>query len=198
MKPVSQPCLRNQDPILQIIKGYLVDPCHILEIGCGTGQHAVYMAEHLPHITWHATDRFDAIDGANLWIQESQKLPLATELDISSANWHASLSHPVDHIYSANVIHFISMDAVKNVFIELKYLLKIGSFVFLYGPFNQNGFTSEGNASLDAWLKAEINNKAGIKELDDIKQLASDAGLTMIGNHAMPANNHLLVFEKRN
>lgn len=197
MKPVSQPCLRNQDPILQVIKDYLVDPCHILEIGCGTGQHAVYMAEHLPHLTWHATDRFDAIYGANLWIEASQQLPLATELDISMPNWRSSLLFSVDHVYSANVIHFVSMEVIQNMFIELKTFLKIGGMVFLYGPYNQNGFTSEGNARLDAWLKADIDKRAGIKEIDDIKTLAKDAGLTLIANHNMPANNHLLVFKKQ-
>lgn len=198
-KPISQPCLRNQDPIYQALKSLLSADGVVLEIGCGTGQHGVYMAQRLPHIHWFSTDLEPALYGANLWIEEAQSelnltnLPLAQALDINDTDWPLD---SMDYVFSSNVIHFVPMNTVENMFNGINKRLSQNGLVIFYGPFNNNGFTSEGNAGLDAWLKEDIHPEAGIKELRDIKDLAEKYGLTLKDNILMPANNHILIFEK--
>jgi cyclopropane fatty-acyl-phospholipid synthase-like methyltransferase len=196
MKPVNPSSLRNQVPIFNVLKEYLSAAGKLLEIGCGTGQHAVYMGEQLPHIEWQATDCKPAIEGANQWISENGILPAAVELDISVTNWQRAIQQPIKYVYSANVLHFVSQATVENFFNGLSDILTDDDLLLLYGPYNNNGFTSEGNAGLDAWLKADVNPLAGIKELSQITSLAEIIGLELIGNHNMPANNHLLVFKQ--
>jgi len=196
MKPISQPCLRNQDPIYQALKEVFLDEGKVLELACGTGQHAVYMAQRLPLLKWLATDLAQNIDGANMWINEAalKNLKPATALDIEQTDWDIG---QVDYIYSANLVHFVAEKSVEAMFKGINQSLKSKGKLALYGPYNQDGYTSEGNARLDHWLKTEVNKDAGIKELNDIKALADSYNLTLLQNTIMPANNLLLVFEKR-
>ena len=196
MKPISQPCLRNQDPIFQALKNVFVNKAHVLELACGTAQHAVYMSQRMPYLTWQATDLAENLSGANLWINEAEleNLKPAIELDIQQAYWPVE---KVDYIYSANLVHFVSMESVKAMFDGISRCLTSQGKVVLYGPYNQDGYTSEGNAGLDIWLKSEVNKDAGIKELKAIEAMASSHDLQLSDNILMPANNHLLVFEKR-
>ncbi len=194
-KPVSQPCLRNQDPIYQKIKLSFSQPGKVLELACGTGQHAVYLAQRLPHLSWQPTDLLPALEGAQIWIQEAalDNLLPAIELNVANSQW---LKQTVDYVYSANLVHFVDMDTVKSMFTGINQVLKPGGMLALYGPYNNQGFTSSGNASLDAWLKNDIHPQAGIKELTEICDLAKQHQLTLVDNHVMPANNHLLIFIK--
>ncbi|MFT6152923.1 MAG: cyclopropane fatty-acyl-phospholipid synthase-like methyltransferase [Crocinitomicaceae bacterium] len=196
MKPVNPSSLRNQGPIFEILKRYLTAKGKLLEIGCGTGQHAVFMGEKLHHIEWQASDCEGATDGANMWISENGILPPAIELDISLNNWQKAILSPINYIYSANVIHFVPDATVKTFFNGVDEILLNDGTLILYGPYNDDGFTSEGNAGLDAWLKADVHPLAGIKELSYITSLANEVGLRLVANHVMPANNHLLVFKK--
>ena len=196
LKPVSQPCLRNQDAIYQVLKSVFDTPGEVLELAYGTAQHAVYFAERLAHLNWQPSDLADALLGAGLWINEAalKNLKPVIELNINDADW----SHQqYDYIYSANLVHFVSQASVKSMFSGISKNLKSGGVLALYGPYNQNGFTSKGNASLDQWLKAEVNEEAGIKELNDIMHLANQYELEPTANHLMPANNHLLIFRKK-
>ena len=197
MKPISQPCLRNQDPIYQQLKNIFINDGKVLELGCGTGQHGVYMASHLPHLFWQSSDLLPAIEGANLWIKEAdlENLPLAIGLNIANENWPKNIAK-VDYIYSANLVHFVGMEKVQNMFKGIEKVLKAGGLLALYGPYNDQGYTSEGNARLDVWLKQDVDKTAGIKELADISTLAKEHGLELKQNILMPANNHLLIFEK--
>lgn len=196
MKPVSQPCLRNQEPIFQALQHAFESQGRVLELACGTAQHAVYMCQRLPQLEWLATDLAHNIDGANIWIHEAglNNLKPAVSLDINDPAWPIAT---VDYIYSANLVHFISMNSVKNMFKGMDKCLKLKGRLALYGPYNQNGYTSEGNAMLDAWLKTEVDTEAGIKELKDIEALAHSHNFHLLNNILMPANNHLLIFEKQ-
>ncbi|MFT6122513.1 MAG: cyclopropane fatty-acyl-phospholipid synthase-like methyltransferase [Oleiphilaceae bacterium] len=195
LKPLSQPCLRNQDPIYQTLKLHFTTSGHVLELACGTAQHAVYFAERLAHLNWQPSDLAFTLDGAKLWVEEAalENLQPAIMVDINESDWGVS---NVDYIYSANLIHFVSQNTVNAMFAGVSKYLKHDGLFALYGPCNQGGYTSEGNACLDQWLKTEINPDAGIKELSDIIALGKKYDLTLIANHLMPANNHLLMFRK--
>ena len=125
----------------------------------------------------------------NLANLENIKAPLV--LSVKGEHW---LEEPVDYIYSANLVHFVSFDCVEMMFAGIAKHLRREGLLVLYGPYNQDGFTSEGNVRLDAWLKSEVNPLAGIKELDEISLLANRHGLKLEANHRMPANNLLLIF----
>mgnify|MGYP000358964718 FL=1 len=170
-------------------------PGSVLELACGTAQHAVYFAERLAHLNWQPSDLAFSLEGARLWIEEAslENLKPAVMLNINDSDWDID---DFDYIYSANLVHFVSQISVNAMFSGISKHLKSQGLLALYGPYNQNGYTGEGNARLNEWLKAEINPEAGIKELSDIIVLANKYGLELEANHSMPANNHLLIFRK--
>ncbi len=194
LKPTSQPCLRNQDPIFQKLQHAFAQPGTVLELACGTCQHGVYFAQRLPYLTWQPTDLEASLMGARLWIKEAnlKNLLPAKGLDASQQHWNLP---SYDYVYSANLVHFVSMDTVNSMFAGIQKALKEGGQLALYGPYNNQGFTSDGNASLDNWLKQDINPEAGIKELSVIIELAQQHNLQLQENHMLPANNHLLIFK---
>jgi len=195
-KPISQPCLRNQEPIYQALKNYFIEKGSVLELACGTAQHAVYFAERFPSLNWQPSDLEPAMEGARLWVEEAglENIKPPLSLNIENEHW---IDDFFDYIYSANLVHYISQDSVTSMFNGISKHLKEKGLLALYGPYHQSGFPSEGNVRLDKWLKTEVNPAAGIKVLSDIIHLAKDYGLELEANHDMPANNHLLIFRKK-
>ncbi len=194
LKPTSQPCLRNQDPIFQKLQHAFSQPGDVLELACGTAQHAVYFAQRLSHLTWQPTDLEASLSGALLWIEEAnlKNLLPPKNLDVCQQHWNLPR---YDYVYSANLVHFVSMDTVCSMFTGIQKSLKKEGVLALYGPYNNQGFTSDGNASLDNWLKQDINPEAGIKELSVIIELAQQHNFQLQENHILPANNHFLIFK---
>ena len=195
-KPFSEACLRNQQPIADALKKLLPNPARLLEIGSGTGQHAVFCAQALPHIQWQTSDLLQHHEGMLKWIEDAaldNVLPPLV-LDVDQA-WPLI---DVDHVFTANTVHYIANTSVVNMFAQVSELLPEKGLFVIYGPVNVAGqFTSEGNAGLDEWLKTCVNPLAGIKDIADIEQLARDQCLALIDNLAMPANNRLLVLQKQ-
>lgn len=195
MKPYSESCVQNRDPILAVIQPLFSDRKNILEIGSGTGQHAVYFAEKMPQLTWHTSDTNENHAGIYQWLDDADlsntKPPL--ELDVSNSVWPEK---KFDGVFSANTAHIMHWPMVVD-FIEGagKVLGKDGLFV-LYGPFNYNGeFTSESNARFDLWLK-ERDPKSGVRNFEDLNQLAEKAGMNLKHDYEMPANNRILCWQK--
>jgi hypothetical protein len=54
-------------------------------------------------------------------------------------------------------------------------------------------FTSESNASFDAWLK-ERGAHRGIRDVEAVDALARGIGLRLIEDRAMPSNNRCLIW----
>ena len=191
----SEACERNKDPILSNLREHLAAIGYVLEIGSGTGQHAVYFAEHLPHVTWQPSDQVVHLPGIDLWINEAKlkniKAPLA--LDINQKPWPVL---GIDAVFTANTLHILSWESVQ-VFIEsLGEVMCPGAIFCCYGPFNVGGaYTSESNARFDVWLK-EQNPLSAIRDLEAVKSLAGDAGIKLKEDIEMPANNKLLIWEK--
>lgn len=186
---------RNRDPILAVLAREFADRKQVLEIGSGTGQHAVYFAEHLPHLTWHTSDLAESHAGINAWIEsvglENVRPPLA--LDVESGPDPAA---EFDAVFSANTAHIMSPDAVRAMFDRTGRLLPEGGVFCLYGPFRLKGeFTSESNAEFDASLRSR-DRSMGIRDLEWLDELAITAGLRRRGLIAMPANNFIAVWRK--
>lgn len=200
--PFSQACENNQHPIFEQLKNYLTTAENVLEIGAGTGQHAVYFANNLPDIHWHSADL--SINHQHL----SQRFKLSSldniygpyELDLNQ-DWLSLLrpltvDRPITSVFSANTLHIVAWPLVERFFESVAALLPTNGKLFVYGPFNYDGqFTSESNAEFDLWLKAR-DQQSGIRDIEAITELADNHALTLKKDTTMPANNRFLVFEK--
>ncbi len=192
--PFSQACENNKKPILQILRRVLVNCRHVFEIGSGTGQHAVYFAAELPTLTWHCSDVADSLHGIRQWciIHPSNNLIGPTAFDIRHPDWPTQM----DAVFSANTAHIMSWPLVEKMLREVARQLPADGLFLLYGPFNYHGqFTSESNARFDAWLKMQSPDQ-GIRDFETLDQVAQAAGLELVEDNAMPANNRLLVWQK--
>lgn len=194
-KPFSQACENNKAPILAVLKDAFKSATRVLEIGSGTGQHAVYFSQALPHLVWQPSDRAGNLPGINLWLAEvghgNVLPPLA--LDVTHEDWPQYF----DAAFSANTAHIMSWDVASHMIAEVGRRLPVSGVFALYGPFNYNGkYTSASNHEFDLHLKY-TNLLQGIRDFEQIEQVANQARLYLQEDHTMPANNRLLVWEKR-
>jgi cyclopropane fatty-acyl-phospholipid synthase-like methyltransferase len=193
MKPYSEASQRNREPILAVLSRWLTGPSRVLEIGSGTGQHAVFFAGALPHVVWQASDRAENLPGIGRWIEESglPNLPHAIALDV---NGGCCPTPEFDHVYSSNTAHIMSWPEVERMFSCAAAALRPGGSFFLYGPFSYGGrHTSDSNARFDASLRAQAA-RMGVRDFEAVDACAGTNGFTLVEDNAMPANNRLLVW----
>ena len=194
-KPFAESCVENRAPILAVLREVFTDRRHVLEIGSGTGQHAVYFAPELPHLTWQTADVPQHHAGIRLWLTEAA-LPnvlAPLELDVNRTEWH---SGRYDAVFSANTLHIMSWPEVERLFAGIGTVLESGGVLAIYGPFNINGaYTSESNARFDAWLKSR-DPASGVRDFEAVDALARAQGLVLQQDVAMPANNRTLVWRR--
>lgn len=195
VKPFSQACENNQQPILDVLRRHVTDAGTLLEIGSGTGQHAVFMARHLPQLQWQPTDVAANLPGIEAWRGEAQ-LPNVAPAQVFDV-WQPQLpAESVRYLFSANTLHIMGWDTVQRFFSLIPNLLQPGGLAFFYGPFNYGGaFTSESNARFDQWLKSQAPQQ-GIRDFESIAILAEQAGLALVEDCTMPANNRTLVWRR--
>lgn len=194
-KQFSAACERNRDPILAVLRAVLADCRKVLEIGSGTGQHAVYFAAQLPHLLWQPSDLAHHHPSILAWRQEARLPNLAPPLalDVGAPDWPRD---PYDAVFSANTCHIMAWPEVQAMFAGIGRVLRDGGLLCLYGPFNYGGkFTGPGNARFDAILKAQSPHR-GIRDVEAVNRLAVEQGLVPVADHALPADNHLLVWRK--
>ena len=194
-RPYSQSCENNKAPILAVLREELAGFDSVLEIGSGTGQHARYFAEHLPHLTWQPSDLPENHPAIELWRANytGSNLPPPLTLDCTSPRWPVPLPQAV---FTANSLHIMAWPAVQSLFAYLAAHAPAASRLLIYGPFNYNGaYTSQSNAQFDRWLAARDPDSA-IRHFEAVDDLATEAGYTLKTDHQMPANNRLLVWDK--
>jgi cyclopropane fatty-acyl-phospholipid synthase-like methyltransferase len=193
-KPHAPACDRNRDPILEVLRAHFADRHQVLEIGSGTGQHAVYFAAALPHLTWQTADQAQQLPGIRLWLAEAglPNLPAPITLDVDGS-WPVG---PYDAVFSANTLHIMSSAQGERLFAQLPRVMATDAVLAVYGPFNYGGrFTSQSNADFDHSLKLRSAHM-GIRDFETIEALARAAGLHLVEDRAMPANNRTLVFRR--
>jgi len=194
-KPFAPACEENKGPILEVIAPRLRDALSLLEIGSCTGQHAVHFAPAMPHLTWQCSDVADYLPGMHLWLDEApaSNLPEPIELDVDGP-WPKG---PFDAVFSANTAHIMSLEQVRRMFLGVGRLLPAGDPFLLYGPFSNGGHhTSPSNAAFDRSLRLR-DPVSGVRDLDELKAFADEAGLTLNEDIAMPVNNRTLVWRKQ-
>ncbi len=192
-KPFSESCVQNRGPILAVLRDLFADRRHVLEVGSGTGQHAVYFGAELPHLHWQTADVTQHHAGILLLLADAQLAnvlpPLA--LDVNQTAWR---SGRYDAVYSANTLHIMGWREVEKFFEGVGEVLETGGILAVYGPFNYDGrYTSESNARFDAWLKAR-DPASGVRDFEAVDALARARGLLLQQDIAMPANNRTLVW----
>lgn len=195
-KPFSQACENNKAPILEKLAGVFNQPGTVLEIGTGTGQHAVHFALHLPHLTWQPSDHPQNARLCLPWIEEAALAninpPLA--LDVIKGDW--SNLPPIYGVFSANTAHIMAWEEVEAMFLGVARILPTDGLFCLYGPFRYNGqHTSESNERFDRSLRMQAGHM-GIRDMENLKPLGETNGLSLQEDFGMPANNRLLVWRK--
>lgn len=193
--PFSQSCENNKDPILDVLIRHFTHAGNVLEIAGGTGQHAEYFATHLPFLQWQSSDIPENVASLNLRIAAADliNLPLAIALDVTQSDWGVK---EIDYVFSANSLHIMPATAVVDFFAHMNDVLVPGGILCVYGPFKYKGdFTTPSNAQFDVWLKNR-NPLSGVRDFETVNALAQSAGLALLEDNAMPANNQLLVWQK--
>lgn len=194
-RPWSEACERNRAPILAVLRGAFAAATQVLEIGSGTGQHAVFFAAALPHLVWQPSDRAEHLPGIAAWRDEAGlpnlRAPLA--LDVDAADWPVT---ECDALFSANTLHIMSWGSVENFFRGVERVLLPGGVLAIYGPFSYGGqHTAESNARFDASLRAR-DPLSGIRDFDAVCALARRHGLDFSDDHGLPANNRILTWRR--
>jgi len=194
-KPNAPSAVRNQDAILEVISDEFQNFKAVLEIGSGTGQHAVFFASRMPWLDWQTSDLMVNHGGITAWLENANldnvKSPLV--LDVTEP---LQTHDEYDAVFSANTAHIMSIAAVECMFSTAGRCLIGGGKFCLYGPFNQNGnFTSDSNREFDANLKSQ-DSAMGIRDLEVLDGFAEANGLHRANLYAMPANNMISIWIK--
>jgi len=198
--PNAPSCERNRDPILAVLQRFFANRREVLEIGSGTGQHAVYFAAAMPWLRWQCSDRAENLPGIALWLEHASlpNTPAPVELDVARGPWprsHASEGR-FDAVFSANTLHIMGWPQVEAFFAGLAGVLADDATLVVYGPFNYGGdYTSDSNRDFDGWLKAR-DPQSAIRDFESVDALAQAIGLRLVDDIAMPANNRCLVWRR--
>jgi cyclopropane fatty-acyl-phospholipid synthase-like methyltransferase len=194
-KPYAPACDRNREPILGVLRRWFADRHNVLEIGSGTGQHAVAFATELRHLAWQTSDLPGNLPAIRMWLEEARlpNLLAPLELDVTG-RWPEGL---YDAVFSANTLHIMSWEEAGKLFSGLTQALAPDATLAIYGPFNYGGrFTSASNAEFDRSLK-ERSASMGIRDFEAVDALARSAGFRLAEDCAMPANNRTLVWRRQ-
>lgn len=202
MLPHAPAAERNKDAILAALTPHLTARRRVLEIGSGTGQHAVHIATALPHLIWQCSDLADAVPGiaARLEAEGSQRTPAPLALDVAAPPWPlppADSPEAFDAAFTANTLHIMSFVSVRHFFARVGEHLAPGGLLAVYGPMKYGGaFTTASNAAFDAQLKSR-DPESGIRDFEALDDLARAQGLRLVEDIAMPANNQLVLWQRK-
>jgi len=195
-KPYSEACVRNGPSILAELKARLPAKGSLLEIGSGSGQHAVMFAAALPGIQWQTSDMIEQHAGMRMWIKEAALANLIDPipLDVSRAtDWP---EQRFDAVYSANTLHIMTTAAVEACFARIASLMQPDARLFIYGPFMYAGeHSSQSNRDFDAVLRHR-DAQSGVRDVQWLQALASAGGLGLVEDISMPGNNRMLVWQR--
>ncbi len=195
-KPFSGACETNKEPILSVLKNVITkEDRRLLEIGSGTGQHAVFLAPHFPFMEWHPSDVQQNISGMKKWFDE-YRIPSIQPPHKIEIGKHELPKLKFDIAFTANTFHIMHWKECKSLMKMLGGRLREGSRVVIYGPFKYQGeFTSPSNAEFDRQLK-EKDPQSGIRAFEDVLNVMVKNEFELVDDIDMPANNRMLIFRR--
>ena len=199
-KPFAPACERNREPILSVLRTHFADRRSVLEIGSGTGQHAVHFAAAMPWLQWQCSDRAAHLPGIRAWLDEAAlaNTPPPLALDVAADAWPRAGTGDgrFDAVFSANTLHIMGWPEVEAFFAGVGRALGDDGVLVVYGPFNNGGaYTSDSNREFDAWLRAR-DPRSGLRDVEAVDALARGIGLRRVDDVAMPANNRCLAWRR--
>lgn len=192
--PFSPASHRNREPIGRVLEDWLPERARVLEVGAGTGQHAVYFHQRMPRLRWQATDVAGSLAGLKArLVQEAPDLPEPLALDVTSADWPDG---PFDAVFTANTLHIMPWDHTP-VFLERAAAhLRKGGLVIIYGPFHDGGrHTADSNRQFDQSLRRR-DPAMGVRDAAEVARCARSCALSQQADLDMPANNRILIYRK--
>ena len=171
----------------------------MLEIGSGTGEHAICFAKALPGLAWLPSDP-DAASRASIeaWIAAERLANVRAPgaIDVCQAVWGVEDDAPFGAMISLNMVHIAPWQAALGLLAGAGRLLRPAGILYFYGPFMSGGtHSAASNAAFDADLKRR-DPRWGIRDVDDLAGEAAPHGLELREVVEMPANNLSLVFVK--
>jgi cyclopropane fatty-acyl-phospholipid synthase-like methyltransferase len=191
----SEACERNKGPILAVLRVRLAASRRVLEIGSGTGQHAVHFAAHLPRLLWQPSELRENLPPLEqrIELEGTPNLLPPIALDVRDEPWAGG---PADAIFTANTLHIMSWAQVQQFFRGAGAALGESGVLCVYGPFRYRGrHTSDSNARFDAYLRAR-DARSGVRDFEALEELARAQGFETLADEAMPANNRMLVWRR--
>lgn len=195
----SPSAARNAAPVLSVLEGCLSGHGKVLEIACGTGEHAVCFAEAMPGVTWLPSDPDPQSRASTAgWIafKGLNNVLAPLDIDVCSSSWGVEQLAPFDAIVSLNMVHIAPWEASLGLFAGAGRLLGPKGLLFLYGPFMRDGLhNAPSNAAFDESLKAR-NPSWGLRDIADLEHVARTHQLSLRKTIEMPANNLSLVFSR--
>ena len=187
---------RNRQPILEVLKRMLPRSGLVLEIASGSGEHAVFFAQNLPHLRWQPTDADDGALASIAAHRAAAGLPNLLEplhLDTAAERWPVETA---DALVCNNMIHITPWRITEGLMAGAGRILPNGGILYLYGPYRMDGrHTAPTNKDFDVWLKPQ-NPEWGIRDLADVTRLARHHGLALAETVPMPANNLSVIFRR--
>ena len=191
---------RNRDSIAEVLSNYISPNRCLLEIASGSGQHGVFFQKKFPSITWQTSDpEFEHRQSINSWIRHEglySKMPEPLNLDVDIRPWSITnrLGALIKGIVCINMIHISPWSCTRSLFEESKKYLDQCNFLMLYGPFlRKEKQTSESNLNFDQSLKIQ-NPLWGLRNLEDVNDIASENGFNLDNVIDMPANNLSVIY----
>jgi SAM-dependent methyltransferase len=187
---------RNKGPILEVLQRILPPRGLVLEIGSGTGQHVVHLAKALSQLSWQPSDP-DAENRQSivLWsrVEELGNVRAPLALDVRERPWPIDAA---DAVVCINVVHVSPWAATLALFDGVREILPPEGVLFLYGPYRRGGrHAAPSNEKFDADLRAH-NPEWGLRDIDELAEVADRVGFALAEIVDMPANNFSLVFRK--
>ncbi len=190
---------RNTEPILGVLREVLPAAGRALEIGSGSGQHAVAFAEAFPGLDWQPSDpeaQARASIAARVADAGLDNLADPLDLDVTRPDWEAALDEPCDAIVCINVLHITPWAVAEGLMRGAGRLLNPGGIVYLYGPYMRDGrHTAPSNAAFDASLRRR-DPAWGVRDIGDVTRCAEPHGLALERTVDMPRDNFSLVFRR--
>ena len=191
-KPFSQACENNKQPILEQLTRHFAECRSILEIGSGTGQHAVHFSAGLAHLTWQTSDQAHYHDGIKQWLADSPSKNVKPPLHFTLGTDVFPQGH-YDGVFTANTAHIMQKEEVVCLMQSVSEYLPYGGVFCQYGPFIEQGkFSSQSNEDFHYSLLER--GYGGYRSIEELVEWQNN--LTLVHKVSMPANNLLLVWHK--